>query len=104
MMRPEPRRKDGGLRVEWDDVDWPSSEQLKQRVNGGLACAPRSDETLGDGGRRHGKTIAPIARPNKRRSRSTVVCVPSVEQTDQDACVQVRQSHSERNPSSSPGA
>lgn len=82
------------------DVDGNAREQFVDRVKGVLTASRRSDEAFREGGGRHGKTLARPHDITEESSSGFMVGVRRIEKSDDDAGVEVDQSHSSRRASS----
>ena len=97
----EPGCFDRHLRVQVDDLDRESLEGISRDLNGLFTSSCRADETLGKRGHRHCEPISVVESSGQSRGRLEVVGVVGVEESDDDAGIEMGQSHSARRPSSS---
>lgn len=101
MRCAESCRDDGGLRFERDDGYRKTLEELLNDADRGVATTCRADETLGERRRCHCEAVAVFQCVTEPCPGRMVVCVVAIEEADDDARVEVDQSHSARNSSSS---
>ncbi len=101
MPSPQARRGGGDVDIKGNDVDWQSSAEIKDKIDGVVAASGGSDEAFGRGGGRHRKPVSSIERLGDAPASGWVMRVVSVEEPDQDPGVEVDQRHSVRRSSSS---
>lgn len=94
----------GNLHIEVDDRDRQTVEQIANNRDGTLTPAGRTYEAFGECRCRHGDSIASCQGRRQRGASRFVVRVISVDEADDNACIEMDQRHSERRSSSSSGA
>lgn len=101
VHRTESRRHDCSIRVERDDRNREPLEEVANHLDRSVTTTRWAHQTFSKRRRRHRQPISLAQRLRQHRSCSDMMHVVAVEKADDDASVEVDQSHSERNSSSS---
>jgi len=99
VRRAKPRCCESDLLVNRHHSDGQALDEFEDALDGVFSSAGRTYETLGKRRGSHPEAIAPADGIAHHRSRSSVVRVVPIEESDDDSCVEVNQAHSERNSS-----
>ena len=97
----EPRRGRRDLDVEPDDRDGEAVDEIPDGVNCGLATASGANQAFGESRCCKGEAVTIAQGAGERYSGVVVMCVAGVEEPNDDPGVEVDQSHSCLNSSSS---
>ncbi len=91
----------GDADIERDDLDRQALQEIVDQANSLITASGRRDEGFGEGGGRHGEPISAVDCVGDGLAGSWVMDVVVVEESDEDASVEVDQCHSSRSSSSS---
>ena len=101
MSRAESCRGGGDPDIEGNDRDRETIDELSNDLDLGVAKSCGSHQALGEGGRSHREPIAIVQCISEHFPSRVVVDVIAIEEADDDAGVEVDQSHSARKSSTS---
>ena len=96
MTSPQTRRLGCNRGVELDDRYGQTIHQVESNLDLDLAAPSRRDETLSKRGRSDRQLVVAVDRLGEYPASCGMVCVIGVEEPDDDARIDLDQSHSER--------